>query len=96
MNQGPERRPPPGRPQKKRQYGITLDQAQDHLDEWLEAEYALTTHQSYRLRDQTLTLADLDSVRRNIEYWNGKVNELLASEQSGSRNRIYRAVPKDD
>lgn len=80
---------------KKRQYGITLDQAQDHLEEWLEAEYNLTTHQSYRLRDQTLTLADLDAVRRQIEYWENQVAKLQARQSGGARNRIYRAVPKD-
>ena len=85
-------------PQKKpkRVYGITLDMAQDHLEEWLTAEMEITTHQSYRLRNQTLTMADLGEVRRQIQYWDEKVAELQARQGGGSRNRVYRVVPKDD
>ena len=86
----------PRRDKPKRQYGITLDMAQDHLEEWLTAEMEITTHQSYRLRDQTLTMADLDAVRRSIEYWQGMVAKLEAQQNGGPRNRVFRAVPKDD
>ena len=85
---------PPKKP--KRIYGITLDMAQDHLEEWMAAEMEITTHQSYRLRNQTLTMADLGEVRRQIQYWEGKVAELLARQNGGPRNRVYRVVPKDD
>lgn len=84
------------RPGKGRHYGISLDEAQDHLEEWLAAEMEITTHQSYRLRDQTLTMADLGEVRREIDYWRGMVAELLAAEQGGARNRVWRAVMKSD
>ena len=58
---------------KRKVYGITLEAAQKHLEEWMEAELEITTHQSYRIEDRTLTLADLDQVRRMIEYWEQKV-----------------------
>lgn len=77
--------------QNGRAYGITLDVAQKHLEEWLEAELELTTHQSYRLGNEMLTMADLDAVRRNIDYWNAKVKAL----RRGGRTRLYRAVPND-
>lgn len=38
--------------------------------------------------------ADLYTVRGEIEYWNNKVKELEAAEQSG-RNRMYRFVIRD-
>lgn len=83
-----------GRTEQQRQYGISLDEAQDHLEEWMTADMEITTHQSYRLRDQTLTMADLNAVRKQIEYWERKVAELLAKQQGGLRNRVYRVVPR--
>lgn len=83
-----------GRTEPQRQYGISLDEAQDHLEEWMTADMEITTHQSYRLRDQTLTMADLNAVRKQIEYWERKVAELLAKQQGGLRNRVYRVVPR--
>lgn len=76
-------------------YGITLERAQKHLDEWMEAELEVTTHQSYKLGSKTLTLADLDMIGKRIAYWEGKVEQLKAQEASGGRNRMYRAVPRD-
>ena len=86
------KRGPGGQP--KRQYGISLDEAQDHLEEWMTADMEITTHQSYRLRDQTLTMADLNAVRKQIEYWEKKVAELLSKQNGGPRNRVYRVVPR--
>lgn len=80
---------------KKKTYGITLEVAQKHLDEWLEAELEITTHQSYRIGGQTLTMAELAQVRKEIEYWADKVETLKAQAASGGRNRIYHAVPRD-
>lgn len=81
---------------KKAQFrGITLEIARKHLEEWLEAELEITTHQSYRLGDQSLTMADLDMVGRRIEYWRQQAAKLERMERSGGRNRIYHAVPRD-
>lgn len=80
---------------KKKFCGITLEIAQEHLEQWLEAELEITTHQSYRIQDQTLTMADLGEVRRQIEYWNGMVEKLKARKKSGGRNRVYHVVPRD-
>lgn len=75
--------------------GITLEIAKRHLDEWLEAELALTTSQSYTLRNRTLTRANLTEIRNTIKFWNDKVNELEHIKQTGGRNRIRRVVPRD-
>ena len=69
-------------PPKKRVYGITLEIAQKHLDEWLEAELEITTHQSYTLGSKSLTMADLSE-------------ELQRQQEAGGRNRAYIAVPRD-
>ena len=86
---------PRGRAKKAKVYGITLDVAQKHLEEWLEAELEITTHQSYTLRSKSLTMADLSSVRKQIEYWSGMVEKLKVTESTGGRNRAWRAVPRD-
>lgn len=75
--------------------GITLEIARKHLEEWLEAELEITTHQSYRLGNESLTRADLDMVGRRIEYWRQMVARLERMEDSRGRNRIYHAVPRD-
>ena len=84
-----------GKKEQERVYGITLETAQKHLDEWLEAELEITTHQSYKLGGQTLTMAELYQVRAEIEYWSEKVEKLKAREAKGGRNRIYYGVPLD-
>lgn len=75
--------------------GITLEIARKHLEEWLEAELEITTHQSYRLGNESLTRADLDMVGRRIEYWRKMADKLERMEAAGGRNRIYHAVPRD-
>jgi hypothetical protein len=71
--------------------GITLEQAQKHLNLWLEAETEIATSQSYRIGSRTLYRADLRQVREQIIYWQNKVNQLSRR----GRNRVYRAVPRD-
>lgn len=56
--------------------GVTLAQAQAHLDAWLAADLALTTSQSYTIHNRTLTRADAREVRENIAYWEQRVNKL--------------------
>lgn len=74
--------------------GITKEQAEAKLQTWMEAEEKIASGQGYSIGDRRLTRADLYTVRGEIEYWNNKVKELEAAEQSG-RNRIYRFVIRD-
>jgi len=67
--------------------GITVEQAQAQLDAWLAASLAVTRNQSYRIADRQLTRADAGEIQRNIEYWNGKVQELSARQARRSRAR---------
>lgn len=75
--------------------GITLETAQRHLDAWLEAELAVTNAQSYTIGSRIMTKADLEEIRKTIDYWNKKVVELENIQKHGGRNRAYRAVPRD-
>ncbi len=75
--------------------GITLEVAQKHLEEWLEAELSVTTGQSYTLGSRTLTRANLTEIRNSIDYWNKKVIALDNIKKVGGRNKIKRVVPRD-
>ena len=74
--------------------GVTKEQAEAKLQTWMEAEEKIASGQGYSIGDRRLTRADLYTVRGEIEYWNNKVKELEAAEQSG-RNRMYRFVIRD-
>jgi hypothetical protein len=76
-------------------YGLTLEIAQKHLDEWLEAELVVTTNQSYTLGTKTLTRANLREIGERIKYWSDKVEQLKVEQERGGRSRIYRGVPRD-
>jgi hypothetical protein len=76
--------------------GITLQQAQKHLSAWLKAELEITTSQSYKIGTRMLTRADLKEVRNQIKFWMDKVAELENVSKRGGRNRIMRAIPRDN
>lgn len=75
--------------------GITLETAKRHLDAWLEAEIAVTNAQSYTIGSRVMTKADLEEIRKTIDYWKNKVAELENIAKYGGRNRAKRAVPRD-
>jgi hypothetical protein len=74
---------------------ITLKIAQEHLNMWLEAESEVAINQSYTIGGKTFTRANLEAIRKQIEYWNGKVIQLENIANKGGRNRVYRVVPRD-
>jgi len=65
------------------------------LQTWMDAEDAIATGQKYQIGNRMLTRADLEAVRKQMEYWAGKLAEAEAEEKNGGRNRIYRGVPRD-
>lgn len=75
--------------------GITLETAKRHLDAWLEAELAVTNAQSYTIGSRTMTKANLNEIRKSIEYWQEKVTVLENAAKYGGRNRAKRFVPRD-
>lgn len=69
--------------------GITLEQAQTHLDLWLKADIAVATGQSYEIGSRKLTRADASEIRKNINYWSAKVRSL-----SSGRGMVFsQGVP---
>lgn len=68
---------------------------QEKLNTWLAAEESIATGQSYQIGTRMLTRADLDDVRKEMEYWAGKLAEAEAQEKNGGRNRLYRFVARD-
>lgn len=67
----------------------------ERLNIWLEAEKAIATGQSYQIDDRRLTRADLYDVRKEMEYWAGRLAEAEAEEKNAGRNRVFRVVPRD-
>lgn len=75
--------------------GITLEIAQNHLDEWLKAELVVTGGQSYQIGSRRLDRANLYQIREEIKYWENKVNQLRLQANRGGKVRVMRAVPRD-
>lgn len=69
--------------------------ATERLQMWLDAEAAISTGQAYQIGQRSLTRADLANVRKQIEYWSGKLAEAENAEKHKGRNRTYRFVPRD-
>lgn len=56
--------------------GITIAQAQAHLDAWLAADLAVASGQSYTIGSRTLHRADSAEIKANIGYWERRVQTL--------------------
>jgi hypothetical protein len=68
---------------------------QKKMQTWLAAEERIATGQSYQIGSKLLTRADLQYVRKEMEYWAQKLAEAEAEEKTGGRNRVYHIVPRD-
>lgn len=79
--------------------GITLEQAQEQLSVWLEANKAVSSGQSYTINSanggRTLTRANATEILNQIKFWESKINEIINSQKRKARNRVYRAIPRD-
>lgn len=71
--------------------GITLQQAEAKLAEYLAAETAVLSKQSYTIGGRALTLADLTSIQEGIKIWNDRATALGAV--SEGRGRLRTIVP---
>lgn len=56
--------------------GITLEQAQAKLDEYLAAESAVLAGQAYTIAGRSMTRADLAAIQAGITAWNQRVIQL--------------------
>ncbi len=64
--------------------GLTLAQAEQHLNEWLSADSAVAKGQAYSLGGRTFTRTDAKEVRENLRFWQQMVKQL---ERGGMRTR---------
>jgi hypothetical protein len=71
--------------------GITLEIAEQRLQEYLDAELKVLAGQAVKLSDgganHDLTLADLDKIQAGIKVWNERAKQLSASAQGRGRSR---------
>ena len=67
---------------------ITLQIAQQRLTQYLDAEAAVLGGQEYRIADRSLKRADLAEIRKGIDYWSDKVENLNIGSGSVSRRCI--------
>lgn len=70
--------------------GITLDQAQAKLDEYLAAETKVLAGQAYTIGGRSMTRADLGEIRAGVDVWNTRVINLsrIASGRSRARTIV--------
>lgn len=59
--------------------------AQAHLDEWLAADLAAAAGQSYTIGNRSLTRADVDTIRAQIQFFSGQL-AIAQARESGNRN----------
>lgn len=56
--------------------GITLAQAETKLAEWLAADSAVASGQSYTIAGRSLTRAHASEIRSGIIFWDAQVKKL--------------------
>jgi hypothetical protein len=62
---------------------MDLQTAQQHLEDWLAADRAISTGQSYSIGGRSLTRADAETILYRITYWQRVVDTL-----KGQSNRV--------
>lgn len=58
--------------------------AQTHLDAWLAADLAVATGQAYSIAGRSLTRVDTPTIRAQIKYWQGIVDQYTAAAAGGT------------
>jgi hypothetical protein len=72
--------------------GITLAQAEARLQEYLNAEAAVLSKQSYTIAGRTLSRANLKEIQTGIEIWDRRAKELGSA--AAGRGRVVVARPR--
>jgi len=71
--------------------GITLEQAEARLAEYMAAETKVLKGQAVSIDGETLTRANLEMIQRGIDAWNKRVQNLAAA--ASGRGRARTVVP---
>lgn len=59
--------------------------AQTHLDAWLAADLAVAQGQSYTIGNRSLTRADAETIRTQIQFYTG-LRDIALARESNNRN----------
>lgn len=70
---------------------ITLEKAQEILANYLSAQAAISSGQSYTIDGRSLTRANLKDVEASIQYWRGQVTRLCLT--GGAGPTVRRGIP---
>lgn len=67
-----------------------MDQAtaQAHLDAWLAADLAVAAGQSYTIGSRSLTRADAESIRQQVDYWRQQLEIIKNKDSRVSNPRV--------
>lgn len=68
--------------------GITLEQAEARLAEYLAAESAVLSAQDWTLNGKRVTRADLAAIQAGIKLWDERAKALAGSAAGRSRSRV--------
>jgi len=71
---------------------VTLVKARQMLAEYIKAEEAVLTGQSYSIGNRTLTRAHINAIRAGRKEWESIVRQL---EQGGGSMRVRRVLFRD-
>lgn len=63
--------------------GITLEQAQQRLNDYLAAEAAVLANQSYEIHGRKLTRANLSEITNGIAIWDKRCKQLSSTNRIG-------------
>lgn len=63
----------------------SLADAQARLQQWLDADEAVSKGQSFAIADRSLTRADVRQIAERIAYWQGQVR-AFAAKAAGARS----------
>lgn len=73
--------------------GMTLAQAQAQLQNWLDADAAVSRGQAYTIGQRQLTRADAAVITEKIIFWEGKVRDLTQNTRFARRG-ITQVIPR--
>ena len=73
--------------------GITLEQAEARLAEYLAAESAVLSAQDWSLNGKRVTRADLAAIQAGIKTWDERAKALGASASGGGSGRMRVVAP---
>lgn len=73
---------------------MTLPEAKEMLNLWINAEKAVSTGQSYSIGGRSLTRVNLKEIREAQQYWEGEIYKLENNIKSRGA-RVLRVIPRD-